>query len=163
MDHSKEFEKLIKKDRDVHQARSWRGNLLDYLDKVKSDPSVAKLAHARVYDVLVKAGIRDIHENHDPKCAKAIQGRIDQALRFFRRRILRHRKNRVANCPLLSRRVVERRGEPPGFISNGTGGVGQKFAGGKTPSRPGIKLTVLRHRRLPDVRRTAAFNSPPLA
>ena len=38
MDHNKEFEKLIKKDRDLHQSRSWRGNLLGYLEKVKEDP-----------------------------------------------------------------------------------------------------------------------------
>ena len=55
MDHNKEFEKLIKKDRDMHQARSWRGNLLGYLEKVKADPSHTKLAHARLYDIIIKA------------------------------------------------------------------------------------------------------------
>ena len=40
MDHNMEFENLIKKDRDQHQARSWRGNLLGYLEKVKADPTV---------------------------------------------------------------------------------------------------------------------------
>ena len=67
MDHNnKEFEKLIKKDRDLHQARSWQGNLLGYLDKVKSDPTITNLAYARLYDTLIKAGIRDLHEKHDP-------------------------------------------------------------------------------------------------
>ena len=40
MDHNTEFEQLIKKDRDMHKARSWRGNLLGYLEKVKT--SLAK-------------------------------------------------------------------------------------------------------------------------
>ena len=56
MDHNKEFETLIKKDRDMHQTRSWRGNLLGYLEKVKADPTIAKLAHARLYDTIIKAG-----------------------------------------------------------------------------------------------------------
>ena len=64
MDHNTEFEKLIKKDRDLNHARSWHGNLLGYLDKVKSDPTIAKLAHARVYDTLIKAGARDIHRRN---------------------------------------------------------------------------------------------------
>jgi hypothetical protein len=42
-----EFEQLIKKDRDLHRTRSWRGNLLGYLEKVKADPTTTKLAHAR--------------------------------------------------------------------------------------------------------------------
>ena len=44
---NKDFEALIKKDRDMHQSRSWRGNLLGYLEKVKADPTIAKLSHAR--------------------------------------------------------------------------------------------------------------------
>ena len=37
MDHNKEFETLIKRDRDLHISRSWRGNLLGYLEKVKEE------------------------------------------------------------------------------------------------------------------------------
>src|SRR5207244_12951817 len=66
MDNNKDFEKLIKKDRDLHQARSWRGNLLRYLDEVKADPSIAKLAHARLYDVIMKVSVRDIQDSGDP-------------------------------------------------------------------------------------------------
>ena len=66
MDNNKEFETLIKKDRDLHQASSWRGNLLGYLEKVKANPTIAKLAHARLYDTIMKPGVRDIHENSDP-------------------------------------------------------------------------------------------------
>ena len=66
MDKNTEFEQLIKKDRDLHKTRSWRGNLLGYVEKVKADPAVTKLAHARMYDVVMKPGVRDIHEKHDP-------------------------------------------------------------------------------------------------
>jgi serine protein kinase len=88
MDHNKEFEALIKKDRDLHQSRSWRGNLLGYLEKVKADPTVAKLAHARLYDTIMKPGVRDIHENSDPH-------------------VKRLYKDDFANRPLLSCRVAQ--------------------------------------------------------
>jgi serine protein kinase len=83
MDHNTEFEKLIKKDRDLNHARSWHGNLLGYLDKVKSDPTIAKLAHARVYDTLVKAGIRDIHEKHDPHVQRLYKDESIKLYDFF--------------------------------------------------------------------------------
>ena len=44
MDNNKDFEKLIKKDRDLHQARSWRGNLLGYLDEVKARGRISRRA-----------------------------------------------------------------------------------------------------------------------
>ena len=80
MDHNKEFEALIKKDRDLHQSRSWRGNLLGYLEKVKADPTIAKLAHARTYDTIMKSGVRDIHErdralhDHDRRLGRRLAG-----------------------------------------------------------------------------------------
>ena len=83
MDHNKEFENLIKKDRDLHHARSWRGNLLGYLEKVNEDPTVAKLAHARLYDTLIKAGIRDIHENGDPHVKRLYKDESIKVYDFF--------------------------------------------------------------------------------
>jgi len=59
MDNNQDFENLIKKDRDLHQARAWRGTLLGYLEKVKADPTNAKLAHARLYDTIMKPGVRE--------------------------------------------------------------------------------------------------------
>jgi serine protein kinase len=75
-----EFETLIKQDRDRHLARSWRGNLLGYLEKVKEDPTTAKLAHARVYDIIMKVGARDIHESGDPHVKRLYK---DESLRVY--------------------------------------------------------------------------------
>ena len=61
-----EFETLIRQDRDRHHARAWNGNLLGYIEKIKEDPTITKLAHARVYDIIMKPGCRDIHESGDP-------------------------------------------------------------------------------------------------
>src|ERR671910_1906111 len=83
MNHNKEFQALIQKDRDRHQSQSWRGNLLGYLDKVKDDPGTTKLAHARLYDVLIKAGVRDIHENNDPRVKRLYKDESLKVYNFF--------------------------------------------------------------------------------
>ena len=67
MTQIRDFEKLIKQDRDKQQEQSWSGNLIGYLDKVKTDPTITRLAHARMYEILLKAGIRNIHDNNDPR------------------------------------------------------------------------------------------------
>src|SRR5213080_1404253 len=83
MDNNKDFEKLIKNDRDLHQARSWRGNLLGYLDEVKADPSIAKLAHARLYDMIMKAGVRDIQDSGDPHVRRLYKDESIKVYDFF--------------------------------------------------------------------------------
>jgi serine protein kinase len=83
MDHNKEFQALIQKDRDLHQSQSWRGNLLGYLDKVKEDPGVTRLAHARLYDVLIKAGVRDINIDDDPHAKRIYKDESIKVYDFF--------------------------------------------------------------------------------
>ena len=53
----KAFEKLIKDDRANRESKAWRGTLLDYLEKVKEDPRMTKLAHSRFYDMLMSTGV----------------------------------------------------------------------------------------------------------
>ncbi len=57
------FEELIKSDRAATMTDQWRGSFLDYLEKVKEDPSIPKLAHARIYDLIMAAGVRDLPEH----------------------------------------------------------------------------------------------------
>ncbi len=147
----------------MHQARSWRGNLLGYLEKVKADPTIAKLSHARLYDTIIKAGVRDIHEEHDPHVKRlykdesiklydffadeffGIEKTVSQIVRYFHAASLKGEESRQV------------------LYLDGSGGLRQKLAGGKASSRPGRKRADLRHRRLPDVRGAVAFDSPPPA
>jgi len=80
MDHNRDFETLIRKDRDLRKAKSWQGNLLGYLEKVKEDPSVTKLAHARIYDIILKSGVREIQETDDPRIKRLYK---DESLKVF--------------------------------------------------------------------------------
>src|SRR2546422_683777 len=83
MDNNKDFEKLIKKDRDLRQVKPWKGNLLGYLDKVKEDPSIPKLAHARIYDVVISPGVRDIQETGEPRIKRLYKDESIKVYNFF--------------------------------------------------------------------------------
>jgi serine protein kinase len=75
-----EFEKLIKDDRANRESKAWRGTLLDYLEKVKEDPSLTRLAHSRFYDMMVLHGMYDITESDDPRAKRLYK---DESLRVF--------------------------------------------------------------------------------
>ena len=84
MDHNnKDFETLIRKDRDLRQTKSWRGNLLGYLEKVKENPSITKLVHARIYDIILKPGVREIQENDDPRIKRLYKDEPIKVYNFF--------------------------------------------------------------------------------
>jgi len=78
-----EFETLIRQDRDRHHARAWHGNLLGYIEKIKEDPTITKLAHARVYDIILKPGCRDIHESGDPHVKRLYKDETLKVYDFF--------------------------------------------------------------------------------
>ena len=77
------FERVIKEDRALRASKQWRGTLLDYLDKVKSDPTGTKLAHARIYDLIIAAGLRDIQESDDPRTRRLYKDEPIKVFNFF--------------------------------------------------------------------------------
>ncbi|HEX2386549.1 MAG TPA: serine protein kinase, partial [Candidatus Binatia bacterium] len=80
---NQEFESLIRKDRDISKAKSWKGNLLGYLDKVKEAPSMTKLAHARLHDIILRPGVSDIQDTHDPRIKRLYKDESVKVYNFF--------------------------------------------------------------------------------
>ena len=78
------FTDMIEKDRATRQNLEWRGTFLEYLDKVKADPSLVKLAHARLYDVIMRAGAHDITESDDSKLRRLYGDEPIKIYNFFR-------------------------------------------------------------------------------
>jgi len=74
------FEQLIKKDRAERESKHWRGTFLEYLELVKSDPMVTKLAHARIFEMLLAPGTREILESPDPRIRRLYE---DEPLKVF--------------------------------------------------------------------------------
>ena len=67
MEQSSSFEQLIKEDRAMRESKRWRGPFLEYLEIVRQTPSVAKLAHARVHDMVMAPGAREILDTSDSR------------------------------------------------------------------------------------------------
>jgi serine protein kinase len=85
MDNGKSvFEKLIKDDRAAHEQKLWRGTFLDYLERAREDPSLSKLAHSRLYDIIIKVGTSDILEGDDPRVKRLYKDESVKVYNFFR-------------------------------------------------------------------------------
>ncbi len=77
------FEQLIKQDRASRESKSWRGPFLEYLELVRQDPSVAKLAHSRLFDMMMRPGARDILESEDPHVKRLYKDEPLKVYSFF--------------------------------------------------------------------------------
>jgi serine protein kinase len=78
------FEKMIKDDRAAHEQKMWRGTFLDYLERVREDPGLPKLAHSRTYDIIIKLGTSDILEGDDPRVKRLYKDESVKVYNFFR-------------------------------------------------------------------------------
>src|SRR5256885_6472141 len=78
------FEQLIKEDRAARESKVWRGPFLEYLDLVREDPSVPKLAHARIFDNIMRSGTLDIQESDDPRVKRLYKDESFKVYNFFR-------------------------------------------------------------------------------
>jgi serine protein kinase len=83
MDDVNAFERVIKEDRALRASKQWRGTLLEYLDKIKADPTATKLAHARIYDLIISTGVRDIQESDDPRTRRLYKDEPIKVFNFF--------------------------------------------------------------------------------
>ena len=77
------FERVIKEDRAARESKQWRGTLLEYLDQVKADPLVTKLAHARLYDLIIAAKVRDIQSTDDVRTKRLYKDEPIKVYPFF--------------------------------------------------------------------------------
>ena len=59
------FARLIEEDRATHEADHWHGTFLDYLERVREDPTIPRLAHARVYDAIMSSGSHEVSPDED--------------------------------------------------------------------------------------------------
>jgi serine protein kinase len=78
--HESKFQQMIMEDRSGKEIKSWRGKFVEYLELVKKNPDLAKLAHARVCDVILKSGTRDISESDDPYLKRLFK---DESLKIY--------------------------------------------------------------------------------
>lgn len=79
-----DFATLIESDRARSRDYQWQGNFLEYLEKVKADPTIPKLAHARIYDAIVGRGVANISDSEDPRINCLFADESIRVYDFFR-------------------------------------------------------------------------------
>ncbi len=79
-----DFAALIEQDRAARRREEWRGTLLDYLEIVKENPKVAALAHQRIHDMIVRAGVRELDHESDPRAKRIFGDRPVKVYDFFK-------------------------------------------------------------------------------
>jgi serine protein kinase len=77
------FEQVIREDRAARESKQWRGTLLDYLEKVKENPTIAKLSHARLYDIIISTGVRGVLDTDDPRTRRLYKDDPVRVYNFF--------------------------------------------------------------------------------
>ena len=74
---------LIAKDRSERKQQHFEGTLLDYLEIVKENPGVARLAHELLYDLLTRPGVEVLKAEENPRLRRIYGNEIIKKYRFF--------------------------------------------------------------------------------
>ena len=77
------FQKLIQEDRETRKKSSWKGTMLEYLEKVKENPGAVKLAHKRLYDMIADKGVVEVDLEKDPNLKRIFKGEKLKVYNFF--------------------------------------------------------------------------------
>jgi serine protein kinase len=80
---SENFKKIIQKDRETRTKTVWRGTMLEYLELVKENPEVPKLAHKRLFDILVRPGVQDLDTSNDARLQRVFKATKLKRYAFF--------------------------------------------------------------------------------
>lgn len=79
-----DFANLIQKDREERKHQRFSGTLLDYLAIVKDDPTVAMLAHQRMYELLTAPGVESIKTEENPRLRRIHGSDTLKKYKFFK-------------------------------------------------------------------------------
>jgi serine protein kinase len=78
-----DFQKLIQEDRESRKKSSWKGTMLEYLEQVRENPGIAKLAHKRLFDMINDEGVVEVDLDQDPRLKRIFKGEKHKVYNFF--------------------------------------------------------------------------------
>jgi len=81
---SMNFREFIKTDREKSNTQKFEGSFLDYLNIVKENPDAVKLAHNRIYEMIISRGIEELKAEENPRVRKIYGNDIIRKYGFFR-------------------------------------------------------------------------------
>lgn len=83
LDTQKLFREVIERDRDTRRKYEWSGPLIEYLDKVKEDNTIARLSHNRIYHMIRDCGIEEINIEEDARLSRLFKNVKLRTFKFF--------------------------------------------------------------------------------
>jgi serine protein kinase len=78
------FKEFIETDREKYSTQRFEGSFLDYLNIVKENPEVVKLAHKRVYDMIISKRVEELKADENPRIRKIYGNDLVRRYGFFK-------------------------------------------------------------------------------
>ncbi|HCW04588.1 MAG TPA: serine protein kinase [Clostridium sp.] len=78
------FKQIIQNDRESKNKFKFNGTFLDYLEIVKENPDLAKLAHKRMYDIIIQKGYQLLKPEENPRVRKIYGNEMIKKYDFFK-------------------------------------------------------------------------------
>lgn len=79
-----DFEELILHDREKRNKSKFEGSFLEYLELVRTNPQMAKLAHERMYNLLMEKGFDVLKSEDNPRIKKLYGNDVIKRYNFFK-------------------------------------------------------------------------------
>ena len=79
-----DFKEFIRTDRESRNGDKFEGTFLDYLEILRENPDVAKLAHKRMYDMIMSKGVENLKGEENPRIRKIYGNETIKKYGFFK-------------------------------------------------------------------------------
>ncbi|MHC6178698.1 PrkA family serine protein kinase [Clostridium sp. JNZ X4-2] len=79
-----DFKEIIEKDREVRKKQEFEGTFLEYLQIVKDNPQLVKLAHKRMYNIIMNKGYKVLKPEENPRIKKLYGNESIKKYNFFK-------------------------------------------------------------------------------
>ncbi|MGE5678570.1 MAG: serine protein kinase [Pseudomonadota bacterium] len=79
-----DFRELLERDKSRRKNSAFEGTFLDYLDIVTKNPDIAKLAHKRMYDIIMERGVELLRPEENPRIKKIHGNEVIRKYDFFK-------------------------------------------------------------------------------